>query len=532
VDQRRVWLAVGLSLLLLLVYEQFVVKPYRERAPVPPPGAEAPAAKEPLVPVESTTTATPSEAPSKPAGVLSAPIAEDEASKIVVRTDFFEARLNLQGGRLEQCALTHFRRTVEPSSPLLNLVEPGSVLPLTVQLGSGSDAGIRYTADRPELVLSGDAEGEVVLSGTTAAGESVTKTLRFKGNSYLFDVVIAAPGRGVGLVLTPVAGEGAAGGQQPGYETAIVYAADKTTSKTPDEMKEETVTIDNAVWAGFSAQYFAVLGLPSTTGRALLGAADGTPIVRIDEDIADGRASFHVFVGPKERSVLAEVGHNLDRVLDFGYFWFIAIPLLGALKMLHKISGNYGVDIILLTAAVKAATIPLTAQSLRSMKAMQKLQPEMERLKERHKDDQVALQKEMMELYRRNKVNPLSGCVPMLLQIPIFVGLYNALMHSIELRHAPFMLWINDLAAPDRLMVAGYGIPVLVLLMGASMILQQWLTPQQGDPTQQRIMLLMPVVFTFMFIGFPSGLVLYWLVNNVLSIAQQYWTLHAAPSSA
>lgn len=525
-DQRRVWLAVGLSLLLLLVYEQFVVRPYRERS-VPAPGTEAPAPKEPLVPVTPTTTATPSEAPSKPAGVLAAPIDEADAAKVVVRTDLFEARLNLQGGRLEQCLLTHFRRTVEPSSPLLNLVEPGLVLPLTVQLGSGSDAGVRYTADRSELVLSGDAEGAIVLSGTTSAGESVTKTLRFKGNSYLFDIRVAAPGKGVGLVLTPVASEGAAGGQQPGYETAVVFADDKTTSKTPDELKEETVTVDNAVWAGFSAQYFAVLGLPSNTGRALLGSSDGTAIVRIDEEIADGHASFHVFVGPKERSVLAEVGHNLDRALDFGYFWFIAIPLLGALKMLHKVSGNYGVDIILLTAAVKALTIPLTQQSLRSMKAMQKLQPEMQRLKDRHKDDQVALQKEMMELYRRNKVNPLSGCVPMLLQIPIFVGLYNALMHSIELRHAPFMLWINDLAAPDRLDVAGFGIPVLVLLMGASMVLQQWLTPQQGDPTQQRIMLLMPVVFTFMFIGFPSGLVLYWLVNNVLSIAQQYWMLRS-----
>lgn len=528
-DQRRVWLAVGLSLLLLLVYEQFIVRPYRERA-VPPPGAEAPVAPTEARGPESPTTtpAQPGAAPAKPTGGLSVPIVDDAAAKLTVRTDLFEAQLNLQGGRLEQCLLTQFRRTVDPDSPFLNLVEPGSVLPLTVQIGSGSDAGVRYTADRPELVLSGENEGEIVLSGTMPSGESITKTLRFKGNSYLFDVRVMAPGRGVGLVLTPVASEGAAGGQQPGYETAVAFADDKTTSKTPDELKEETITVENAIWAGFSAQYFAVLGLPSAAGRALLGASDGAPIVRIDEDTTDGAASFHVFVGPKERSVLAAVGHQLDRVLDFGYFWFIAIPLLEALKILHRISGNYGVDIIILTALVKAVTIPLTQQSLRSMKAMQKLQPEMQRLKDKHKDDQVALQKEMMELYRRNKVNPLSGCVPMLLQIPIFVGLYNALMHSIELRHAPFMFWINDLAAPDRLMVAGFGIPVLVLLMGASMVLQQWLTPQQGDPTQQRIMLLMPVVFTFMFIGFPSGLVLYWLVNNILSIAQQYWMLRQA----
>jgi YidC/Oxa1 family membrane protein insertase len=159
------------------------------------------------------------------------------------------------------------------------------------------------------------------------------------------------------------------------------------------------------------------------------------------------------------------------------------------------------------------------------MREMQKLQPQMLKLREKHKDDQATLQKEMMELYRRHRVNPLSGCLPMLLQLPIFVGLYNALVHAIELRHAPFMLWINDLSAPDWLMIGGIGIPVLTLLMGASMFVQQWLTPQQGDPMQQRMMMIMPLVFTFMFVNFPAGLVLYWLVNNVLSIGQQYLML-------
>jgi YidC/Oxa1 family membrane protein insertase len=161
----------------------------------------------------------------------------------------------------------------------------------------------------------------------------------------------------------------------------------------------------------------------------------------------------------------------------------------------------------------------------------------MQKLRERYKDDQVALQKEVMELYRRHRVNPLTGCLPMVLQLPIFVGLYNALLHSIELRHAPFALWITDLSAPDRLLVPGIpqslpligsGIPVLTLLMGASMFVQQWLTPQQGDPAQQRMMMFMPLVFTFMFINFPAGLVLYWLVNNLLTIGQQYWNLRSA----
>jgi YidC/Oxa1 family membrane protein insertase len=146
----------------------------------------------------------------------------------------------------------------------------------------------------------------------------------------------------------------------------------------------------------------------------------------------------------------------------------------------------------------------------------------MQRLRERFKDDHVALQKEMMELYRRHHVNPLSGCLPMLLQIPVFVALYNALAHAVELRHAPFVLWIRDLSAPDWLQLGVLPVPVLALLMGVSMLVQQWMTPQQGDPAQQRIMMLMPVVLTFTFVNFPSGLVLYWLVNNVLTIGQQY----------
>jgi YidC/Oxa1 family membrane protein insertase len=153
---------------------------------------------------------------------------------------------------------------------------------------------------------------------------------------------------------------------------------------------------------------------------------------------------------------------------------------------------------------------------------MQKIQPELERLRQRQKDDPSAMQRDMMELYRKHGVNPFSGCVPMLLQIPIFVGLYNALLNAIELRHAPFLGWINDLSAPDYLVIAGVPIPVLVILMGASMLAQQWMTPMQGDPTQRRMMMFMPVIFTAMFLNFPSGLVLYWLVNNVISVAQQY----------
>src|SRR6185295_1384994 len=284
-----------------------------------------------------------------------------------------------------------------------------------------------------------------------------------------------------------------------------------------------------SAWGGFGVQYFLAAAVPvPPPAPSSMTAVDGLPVVRIDVPVVQGEAKFAVFMGPKAPDILARAGLGLDRALDFGWFWFVAIPLLQGMKWLHTVTGNYGVSIILLTTIVKIATIPLTRTTFRNMREMQRIQPQIQKLRERFKDDQVALQKETMELYRRHHVNPLSGCLPMVLQLPIFVGLYNALQHAIELRHAPFALWINDLSAPDRLMIAGFGVPVLTILMGVSMFVQQWLTPQQGDPTQQRMMMIMPLIFTFMFINFPAGLVLYWLVNNVLTIGQQYWMMRSS----
>jgi len=211
------------------------------------------------------------------------------------------------------------------------------------------------------------------------------------------------------------------------------------------------------------------------------------------------------------------------------------LPLLKALEFSHRFTGNYGIDIILLTVVIKLLFTPLTNKSFKSMREMQKLQPQMAKLREKLKDKPEEMNREIMELYRRHKVNPLGGCLPMLLQIPVFIGLYTALQNAVELRHAPFMLWMNDLAAPDRLgsiqlpFVQHPGIPVLTLLMGVSMFVQQWMTPSTGDPAQQRVMMIMPVMFTVMFVNFPAGLVLYWLVNNVLTIAQQGYMTRTAP---
>jgi len=342
------------------------------------------------------------------------------------------------------------------------------------------------------------------------------------------------PPPSLGFVITPIHGDAPTAASDVG----VALVNRRLTTKALKDLAKAPIQVDGSAWAGFATQYFMAAAIPmSGASTATFTVSDGVPLVRVDAPIADGRASFEVYTGPKDRDVLTQANHDLDRALDFGTFWFVAVPLLRALRLIHKATGNYGVAIIVLTALVKVATAPLTRTTFRNMREMQKIQPQMAKLRERFKDDQVALQKEMMELYRRHRVNPLSGCLPMLLQFPIFIGLYNALSHAIELRHEPFALWINDLSSPDRLPVPwippstpliGGGIPVLTLLMGASMFVQQWLTPQQGDPTQQRMMMLTPLIFTFMFINFPAGLVLYWLVNNVLTIGQQYLMMRSA----
>lgn len=242
------------------------------------------------------------------------------------------------------------------------------------------------------------------------------------------------------------------------------------------------------------------------------------------------RFTYEVFFGPKSTQVLKDVGHDLGKAIHFGMFDIIAKPLLWFMNFIYSKIPNYGIAIIVLTILTKILLWPLGSKSYKSMSEMKRLQPLMAEIREKHKDDKKMMNQEIMSLYRTYKINPMGGCLPMILQIPVFFALYRMLYQAIELRHAPFFLWINDLSAPDRLfhfsfsipfMQPPYGIPVLTVIMGATMLLQQKMSPPPGDPTQAKMMMLMPIVFTVIFINFSSGLVLYWLTNNILSIAQQ-----------
>jgi YidC/Oxa1 family membrane protein insertase len=225
---------------------------------------------------------------------------------------------------------------------------------------------------------------------------------------------------------------------------------------------------------------------------------------------------YLVFIGPKEPAQLKAAGHQLEKIVQFGFFNLLAQPLFTVLTFFYGFFKNYGVAIILLTVVIKIIFWPLTHKSYSSMKSMQKLQPEMVKLREKFKNDKERLNKEMMQLYKTHSVNPLGGCLPMIVQIPVFFALYKVLLDSIALRHAPFAFWLTDLSAKDPYYITP-------ILMGASMFVQQKMTPTTADPMQAKIFMMMPIVFTFMFLNFPSGLVIYWLVNNLLTILQQYF---------
>jgi len=298
----------------------------------------------------------------------------------------------------------------------------------------------------------------------------------------------------------------------------------------PAKMDPETRHEGNIVWTALQDKYFIAAAIPSAAAAVVVTRAGPTEVNAALEYKAAGRdpASHHVlfYAGPKEHQRLQSLGVKLEETVDFGWFiygsWgivrFIARPLFHILQFLHGFTGNYGLSIILLTVGVRVMFIPLSHKSYRSMKDMQVLQPQLQALQKKYKDDRQRLQREMMELYQKQKVNPLGGCLPMLLQIPVFVALFNVLYTTIEIRQAPFVLWIQDLSDKDPYFV-------LPIIMGLTMFFQQKMQPTTMDPMQAKLFLMMPVLMTFLFLNFSSGLVLYMITNNVLTVSQQYFTM-------
>lgn len=353
----------------------------------------------------------------------------------------------------------------------------------------------------------------------------INKSYRLYNDSYLIKTTIDVTNTGTNSLNIPVkidiGPRLGAGFEESTYvfEGAVISNGGKTYRVSTKD--SDTEVLDNAVWAGYTSKYFLFAAASNDIfKKAEIFPENKLAVASINTDFIVNPGSRHqitfdFYVGPKYYDQLKDTGLALQKSMDYGWFYFIAIPMLYILNFLHGIFNNYGIAIIILTIIVKILTLPLTLKSMVSMKEMSKIQPKVLELKEKYKNDPAKLNQATMNLYKEHNVNPLSGCFPLLLQIPIFFALYKALLLSFELKGAPFFGWIVDLSAKDPYYITP-------IIMGATMFLQQKMTPSTADPMQQKIFLAMPVIFTFLFINFQSGLVLYWLTNNVLSIIQQY----------
>ena len=535
---KRAIIGIAISILVLVIYQDLVTRFYPPTPPQPVPASESKNEAKDAKPAETANTVKDSQ-PAVTAGqAASAEISSRQAARDVkIETENFIAVFTTQGARLKSFKFKKYRASADETSPPFEMVQtaPGVPLPLGVRWQSPEpfdDASLVYSVQGTgDLQLTGDAKGTLIFQGQSVDGAVVTKSFIFTGAAYPIQMEVSvktASGTPVPAIVITAKADHTTPNPDAPFEGFNALIDNKIKREAPDATANGLEFAGDVSWAGFGYTYF-FMGLVPENGAGHKAAVrkDGAALIlAINGPAATERATL--FIGPKELETLQAVGKGLDRAIDFGYFGFVSQPFLQVLHFFHRFTGSYGLDIILLTVLIKLLMAPLTHKSFASMKQMQKLQPQMEKLKEKYGSDKEKLNKEIMELYRRNGVNPLGGCLPMVLQFPVFIGLYNALSTPIELRHAPFM-WIKDLSRPDweslPLAVAGwhFGIPILTILMGASMFIQQWMTPTAGDPNQRKIMLLMPLMFTFMFVSFPAGLTVYWLVNNLLTIAQQYW---------
>jgi YidC/Oxa1 family membrane protein insertase len=505
---KRTILAVSLSLFVLIAWT--FLFPQKEATKTPITTEQSAPVTAPVKQVETTTASPVPQAP-----VDYAPTSSSPANDVTVETDLYKAVFTTQGAILKYWELkTHKINDV----PVILLKSPGVMPPLSVIFES-PDRNLPqrfvYEANTSNINLSGKGKAQEELVFTYSDGNMrIVKHLNFHNDGYTVDLSIET--QNTPAIKLPVGTEfgifDSEAGMQSHAGPVILDAANK---KSDFDEGSDNEVINKIKWIAHEDQYF-------TAGIFPLGAIDGAEFWKegaspeIAVKVQPGKHDFLLYAGPKEYDRLKNIGAGLEHMIDFGWFAFIAMPLFWVLKYFYSYMGNYGWAIVVLTILVRLPFIPILNKSQQSMKKMQKVQPLMAELKEKYKNDSAKMQKETMALYKKHKVNPIGGCLPMFLQIPVFIALYNVLLKAIELRGAPFGLWITDLAVKDPYYV-------MPIVMGATMVLQQKMTPTAMDPKQAKMMMLMPIVFTFMFLSFPAGLVLYWLVNNVLGIGQQYF---------
>lgn len=553
-EQKRLLLAILLSVIVLVGYQFFFAKPQ-----VPNPQQQTGQQPQEQQPQQTSPNVT--EYKTVPA-VTAAPApvapAQKEFRTITVNTPLYEITITEQGAAVTSMLLKEYKQTNQKDSPLKELVskdlKAGTLL---IDLESKSIPGLqqaRFTAgtDNSRITLN-TGEKSVEFALATPEGLVVRKIFKFDADSYTIDCdVVFQNGSGMPLndalvISTPgFYDDEVKKRSRFAFEGPIGLVESEYTRFKPDDIEDKNTYHGKIDWSGFTERYFMTVVMPKQTGEK--GVENARIKLKYDDDIVSasyvrkmdrldpGKQSLYAYtfyMGPKSQKVLSQFDSSLKEAINFGFFDIIASPLLWVMNKIHDFIPNYGVAVILLTVLIKLLFWPLGTKSYKSMNEMKKVQPLMMELREKYKDDKQRMNQEIMGLYKTYKVNPASGCLPLLVQMPIFFALYRMLYQAIELRHAPFVGWITDLSAPDRLfnfdfaipmMQAPHGIPMLTLLMGASFLLQQKMTPTAGDPMQAKMMMLMPIFMTVLFINFPAGLVLYMFVNNIISMGQQYYT--------
>jgi len=522
--EKRAFLAVVLSIVVFYVFSMVMGPDKKQVAPVAQPNA---------APVTAPAV-QPASAPLTTSALQPAP-ASGVQKDVRVETDLYTAVFSSRGAALKSMTLKKYREQNSPAASLVilgNNTDPALLNFSTRAVGFNLPDSANYTADAETVTLTGKETRQLVFTYVSGQGFTVRKVYGFGADSFSVkldtQVLNNSAAAMVGTIQQVMTYPPEPKVKDNRFDTAgsYIYADTSLHSDKVKDVANASKKYDkNVQWAGFADKYFlsSILAEKNSIASVELkknAAGFMESIVSAPQVTINAGQSVTVtqrlFVGPKDIDILKAQGNDLVQSLDLGWFTALAKPLLYTLKYFYRYVGNYGIAIIIVTIILKALFFPLTHKSYKSMKDMQKIQPKMAALKEKYKDDRDAMNKAVMELYREHKVNPMGGCLPMVVQIPVFFALYKALMFSIELRHAPFFLWVTDLADKDPYYVT----PVI---MGITMFVQQKMTPSQMDPIQQKMMLALPVVFTFMFLSFPSGLVLYWLVNNILTIGQQMY---------
>lgn len=468
----------------------------------------------------------------------------NSAELISIRTDTFDIRIDPVGGDIVHLALPLYLKQIDvPDDPFV-LLDNQSGREYIAQSGligaNGIDSDGRAIYRAPSTSYSmneSDDSLSVDLTTTTADGVEVIKRYSFERDSYLIDISFIVNNRSSETWQANAFGQikrdgfddpsdaGGFGRTYLGFVTTI--AEDPYIEIEFEDIDDNgTNTLETTGgWMAFSQHYFITAWIPDAESVNRVTTRKNSNNQYYGEftssafQVEAGESGSHTiqyYAGPKDQYVLRDISPGLDKTIDYSFLWFIASPIYWLLSRINSVIGNYGISIILLTVVVKSAFYKLSETQYRSMAGMRRLMPKMQQLKESYGDDKMKLQKATMDLYKKEKINPFGGCLPMLVQMPVFIALYWVLLESVELRHAPFMLWLTDLSVRDPFFI-------LPLLMGGTMYLQTTLSPAPADPMQAKVMKMMPIMMTLLFLWFPAGLVLYWLTNGGLGILQQWY---------